>query len=192
VLNNLQQSQPAELLKRVARLTAGLPAVEERIAQLIEDRRNAFAALDAKPEEGRAVFKKICAACHKLNGEGNKIGPELDGIGLRGLDRLIEDILDPSRTVDEAFRAMQILTQDGRSLQGLKLRTEGEVLVLADNEGKEQRVPLAQIEQQSLTKLSPMPANFGEALPADDLSRLLKFLLAQRQAAKTPIEKIGR
>jgi putative heme-binding domain-containing protein len=189
VLNNLQQSQPADLLKRVAGLTAGLSPVEERIAQLIEERRNAFAASNVKPEDGRAVFKKICAACHKINGEGNKIGPELDGIGLRGLDRLIEDILDPSRTVDEAFRATQVLTKDGRTVQGLKLRTDGEVLVLADNEGKEQRVPSDQIERQSLTKLSPMPANVGEALPADDLSRLLKFLLAQRQAVKLPSEK---
>ena len=118
------------------------------------------------------MFKKICAACHKIGGEGNKIGPELDGIGLRGFDRILEDMLDPSRTVDQAFRSTQVLTKDGRTIVGLKLRTEGEVLILANNEGKEVRVPAAEIDKQGETKLSPMPANLADTLPPEEFYHL--------------------
>ena len=37
-------------------------------------------------------------------GKGNRIAPQLDGIGSRGLERLLEDTLDPRRIVDQAFR----------------------------------------------------------------------------------------
>jgi putative heme-binding domain-containing protein len=185
VMAGLEQAQVPHAQQRVAKLTAGLPAADERIAQLIEARRNEFVRFSADAEAGRAVYKKICAACHKLGGEGNKIGPELDGIGLRGFERLLEDILDPSRTVDQAFRSTQILTKGGRTLVGLKLRTDGEVLVLANNEGKEERVPLSEIERNDLLKLSPMPSNIAEALPPADFYHLVKYLLAQQQPAKS-------
>ena len=71
---------------------------------------------------------------------GPKIGPQLDGIGVRGLDRLLEDVLDPNRNVDQAFRATTLTLKNGQSLTGLVLREEGAVIVLADAQGKEQRI----------------------------------------------------
>jgi putative heme-binding domain-containing protein len=130
---------------------------------------------------GAFAFKKNCAACHKVGGEGTKIGPELDGVGLRGLDRLLEDLLDPSRNVDQAFRATQVVTTDGRVLTGLKLRDEGQVLVLADAKGKEVRIPHDEIDEQGVTPLSPMPANVQEVVPEADFYHLVAYLLSQRQ-----------
>ena len=102
---------------------------------------------------GEKLFVKTCAACHKLGEQGKKIGPELDGIAHRGLDRLLEDLFDPSRNVDQAFRSTAIATSDGRAISGLVLREEGQVLVLADPQGKELRVPLAEIDTRS--RLAP-------------------------------------
>ena len=126
------------------------------------------------------MFQKNCANCHRLNNQGNKVGPELDGAGLRGLDRLLEDTLDPSRNVDAAFRQTVLALQDGKVLSGLVLREEGAVLVLADEQGKEQRVPLSDIEDRKLVALSPMPANVAEKLPDSEFFDLMAFLLSQR------------
>src|SRR5439155_742121 len=152
VLDGLNRSQIDGAAARLAKLSAGLPSPDDRLRQLVEHRRGEYQRVNADAMKGKAVFKKICAACHKIGGEGNKIGPELDGIGLRGFDRILEDMLDPSRTVDQAFRATQVLTKDGRTPVGLKLRTEGAVLILANNEGKEVRIPTADIDQQAETK----------------------------------------
>lgn len=168
---------------RLAELTAGLPADDERIVQLIAARREGFDAAAGDVERGRAVFTKTCAACHRIGGAGAKIGPELDGIGQRGVERLLEDVLDPSRNVDQAFRSTQIATTAGQVLSGLVLREEGNVLVMADNQGKEIRVPLEEIDQREVSKLSPMPANVPDLVTEAEFYDLLSFLLSQRVAA---------
>ena len=65
-------------------------------------------------------------------------------------------------------------------MQGLLLREEGEVLVLADALGKDVRVPKKDIEQRGLSPLSPMPANFNDQVPEADFYHLMAFLLAQK------------
>ena len=49
---------------------------------------------------GRAIFGRICASCHRLYGTGGEIGPDLTGSGRDNLDYLLENILDPSATVE--------------------------------------------------------------------------------------------
>ncbi len=132
------------------------------------------------------MFEKHCAACHRIGDKGAKVGPNLDGVGIRGPERLLEDILDPSRNVDQAFRTTQVVTADGRSLIGLALREEGNILVLADAQGKEVRVPLDEIEERVVSPLSVMPANVAELVNETDFVHLIGYLLSQRveQAAK--------
>jgi putative heme-binding domain-containing protein len=161
-------------------LTADLPPEDDRVKQLIDARRAGFAKAAGDVERGRAVFMKTCAGCHKVAGQGQKIGPELDGVGLRGLERLLEDVLDPNRAVDQAFRASLIKTKDGRVVSGLVLREEGLVLVVQEAADKETRVPLADIEARVLSQLSPMPANVVEPLAEPDVYDLLTFLLSQK------------
>jgi len=112
--------------------------------------------------------------------KGSKIGPQLDGIGIRGLDRLLEDILDPSRNVDQAFRTTSITLNDGKIVSGLFLREDGEVLVLADDKGKEVRVAKETVDRKTTLQLSPMPANFGDQIIEADMVHLLAYLLEQR------------
>lgn len=174
-----------DLQARLEQLTAGLPPADERLRSLVEARRVGYSRAKTDLEAGRAIFKKHCAACHRLGSEGNKIGPDLDGVGLRGLDRLVEDVLDPNRNVDQAFRSTLIQTTEGRVLQGLVLREEGEVLVIADEKGQEQRLPLDEIDQRMLTQQSPMPANVAELVPEAEFYHLLAWLLTQRAKAPT-------
>lgn len=167
---------------RLEKLTAGLPSVDERVAGLLNERRERFQKTDEFDlARGQAAYKKACAACHRLGGQGPKIGPELDGVGFRGVDRLLEDLLDPSRNVDGAFRSTQVTTTAGQTISGLKLRDEGQVLVLADAKGMEVRIPHGEIEEQHVTPLSPMPANVIDVVPEPDFYQLLGFLLSLRQ-----------
>lgn len=177
----LEASQPPQLAERRMKLTAGLPPRDQRLRQIIDQRRDGFNKSQPDLAAGQQVFNKTCAACHKLGDQGKKIGPELDGIGNRGLDRLLEDLLDPSRNVDQAFRSTILATTDGRALTGLALREEGQVLVLADSQGKEQRVPTGEIAERSISPLSPMPANLLDVLMEADFYHLVGYLLQQRQ-----------
>jgi len=176
----LRQAKIPDLDKRLASLTKGLPSADQRLQELLNQRRGHFVKTKADLAMGGKMFDKHCAACHQIADKGAKLGPQLDGIGLRGVERLLEDILDPHRNVDQAFRATTLTLTNGQSVSGLFLREEGAVLVMADALGKEQRIPSKAVEQRTISPLSPMPANIAETMSEVELSHLLAFLLDRR------------
>ncbi len=180
VAARINESKLPKAGERVAELTKGLPNPDQRMLDLINKKRESFVKSNGDAKLGAAIFKTNCQNCHQLGGEGPKIGPQLDGIGIRGLDRLLEDIFDPSRNVDQAFRSTSFVMKDGRTVAGLVLRQEGAVFVLADNLGKEVRLAEADIDEKRSSLLSPMPANFAETVKEDDFRHLLAFLLSHR------------
>ena len=187
ILERLKGSNPPGWEKRVADLTKNLPPADQRIAALLKTRADAFAKAKPDKAEGAKLFTKHCAACHRVGDVGGKIAPQLDGVGVRGVERLLEDILDPNRNVDQAFRARSITLTNDKTLTALMLRVEGEVLVVADLEGKEQRIPLKEIAVNRETMLSAMPANFDTVVPEADLHHIVAYLLDQK--AKDPPPK---
>jgi putative heme-binding domain-containing protein len=183
---NMTNHLRGDAAKRLASIRSNLPAVDQKINELIRDRFKTFTASKPDAELGAKLYTKHCAACHQLGGQGSKVGPQLDGIGARSAERLLEDILDPNRNVDPTFRSTRISLKSGQDLQGLVLREEGEVVVLSDNLGKEVRVEKKNIEEKVTTPLSAMPANWADLIPAEELNHLLAHLL--RQHGKPPGE----
>ncbi len=176
-----------ELNTAIDDLTKNLPSEDEAIGKLIASRRADCVVNGGDSARGFELFKKHCIACHQMRGAGQKIGPQLDGVGVRGLDRLLEDVLAPNRNVDAAFRSATIVLNSGRIEIGLPRRTEGETLYFADRTGKEFSLSKSEIETQTVSPLSLMPANFGELLPEPDTRDLLRFLLDSAQpAAREP------
>ena len=175
--------------KQIAELTAELPDDNVALQKLVEQRRGTFLAAQSdadmakRPslEAGAALFTKHCAVCHQVAGKGTILGPQLDGIGQRGLERVLEDVLDPNRNVDVNFRTTTVVTKDGKIFSGLTRREEGATLVLADNKGKEFTVPLADIDERVKSNLSLMPANVAEILNEREFLDLVSYLLSQRQ-----------
>ena len=167
--------------ERCAALLADLPS----FGQVIEQRVTALAAkyLSAKPDatQGKLTFRKLCASCHRLANEGEQVGPELDGVGLRGIGRLLEDILDPNRAIDAAYRATLIQTVGGQVINGLVTGRAGQVVTIVDATGQPRRIPVAEIEEQKKLSVSAMPANIVESLKEPQLFDLLAFLLSQQQ-----------
>jgi putative heme-binding domain-containing protein len=176
----LQQVKVANVKARLAKLTQGLPAGDQKTQELITKRRDAFTSFQGDPLMGQKIFQKHCANCHQIATQGAKIGPQLDGIGNRGLERLLEDVLDPNRNVDQAFRTTVITTKAGKIESGLFLREEGNVVILADAQGKDVRIEKAQIEERSFSPLSPMPSNIAELISEPEFHHLMAYLLSQR------------
>jgi putative heme-binding domain-containing protein len=170
--------------EQIATLTKNLPSIDQKMAELMGKRRDGFGKAKKDADAGKVIFKSVCANCHQIGGEGSRIAPQLDGIGVRGLDRLLEDILDPSRNVDQAFRASTLLLKNEKSISGLILREEGQIIVIADAQGKEIRVGKDEVEEKRTSLLSPMPANLAETIKEEDFHNLMAYLLQQKPKAK--------
>ena len=170
-----------ELQRRIATLTASLPDENAAIEQLIARRRAEHAAVASDPIVGAELFKKNCSICHQIAGEGKQVGPNLDGIGNRGLDRIVEDVLAPNRNVDVAFRTSTVVSTDGQAFSGLVRDLEGNRLSIVDSQGKETLLQNSEVEERIQSVLSPMPANVSEILNEAQFHDLLAYLMSLRQ-----------
>jgi putative heme-binding domain-containing protein len=163
---------------RIEALTAGLPGADDRIRDAIRQVSQRIARGEGDVPKGMAAFTRHCAACHRHRGFGGLVGPQLDGVAQRGAERLLEDILDPNRNVDEAFRTTVLELADGRVVSGLKVRDEGVDIVLVDAGGREVRVPRDQVEATTVQRVSPMPAALADQVGEEGLADLIAYLRA--------------
>lgn len=184
----LQHTAPAALREKLATYLPARPAPpplpisseqRQQLDALIAARSAAFAK--AKPDlaAGEKIFAANCAACHRIGGKGGLIGPQLDGIGTRGVERLCEDILDPNRNVDAHFHLHTLTMKDGSVMSGFLKGEAGQVLILADAAGQEHRVSKTDLTKDDVMPMSLMPPAFGQIIPEADFASLLGWLLGK-------------
>lgn len=189
VKDRLAADNVKDLDARIATLTKGLTPTNQKIVKLLDERRAAFRLVHPDPAAGKKIFATNCMPCHSINNQGAHVGPNLDGVGNRGPDRIMEDVLDPNRNVDPAFRYSNVFLKDGDVVSGLFRREEGETLIFTNSLGKDVVVKKSDIQKRVESKSSLMPENFGEIIKPDDFYNLIAFLLSNRpsqQAAGTP------
>jgi putative heme-binding domain-containing protein len=180
VKDRLTASRPADAAARVEKLTANLPTDTAERQKIIDQRFAAFVPAEASADKGAAVFKQNCSVCHSVDGQGALVGPQLDGVGARGAERIMEDILDPNRSVDPAFHTTLLVMKDGDVQSGLFRREEGQMIILAQSSGKEISIPKKDVAERRETMSSLMPDNFSEAIKPADFNDLIAFLTSKR------------
>ena len=178
----LQHSAPAGLREKLKNWMPPRPtappipiSAEERarLDGIIKDRTEAYLKADPDLEGGNRVFETHCIVCHQRSGKGALIGPQLDGIGTRGVQRLCEDIIDPNRNVDAHFYLTAITMKDGTSAGGFLKKDEGTTVTLVDATGKGHRIPRRQIAERKTTSASLMPPIFSQSIQEKDFLDLI-------------------
>ncbi len=169
--------RPAALRDRAAALTRTLPPEDARLDALIAQRLGAAGSFKPDAARGASVFATHCAACHRFRDTGGNLGPSLDGIESRAMARLVEDILDPNRNVDPAFRLTTVTLRNGETKTGMNPRSEPDRLLLADPAtGQDHSVPASEIREITASATSPMPATFESALTEAEFFDLIALL----------------
>lgn len=135
----------------------------------------------ADAAKGRKVFQKTCAACHLLNGEGGKIGPDLTGSNRANLDYLLLNSVDPSYDVPEAYQMVTIVTVDGRAVNGVVAEEDSVRVILKTVENPRIVIAKSDIEERVISKKSMMPDGQLEALKQQEVIELIKYLRTTEQ-----------
>jgi putative heme-binding domain-containing protein len=91
-------------------------------------------------ERGRKLFFDVdrvqCSKCHRIGDQGERIGPDLTGIGDRfSRIHIVESILEPSRTVTPGYETIAVALRSGRVVADVKTAETDRLLTLADNQG---------------------------------------------------------
>jgi putative heme-binding domain-containing protein len=134
---------------------------------------------------GLAVFKKHCANCHRLEGIGNSVGPDIANYAGKPPLALITAVLDPNQAVDPRYQAYSVILQDGRNLAGLIASESDNSLTLVAPQGRETVLLRSEIEALRSTGKSLMPENLEQAITPADLQALWQWLRTQRLPPKS-------
>ena len=148
---------------------------EEKLAE-VRRLNNDLRAATGNSAAGQAVFKKHCAACHQIFGEGTKLGPELTSANRRDRDFLLISLVDPNSVIRKEYVSVIVITKDGRVLTGLPTaRNEGGVTLLnAKNEPVV--IPTGEIDEIHESPVSMMPVDLYRQLTPQDLRDLFAFV----------------
>jgi quinoprotein glucose dehydrogenase len=130
--------------------------------------------------EGKKVFfeepKAQCVRCHRINGQGGEVGPDLSHVGSQKDRRyLLESMVLPNKQIAQGFDSVMLVLKDGDVQAGvLKSETPTEVVINSADGGL---VTLKKGDIQTRkAALSPMPEGLGQVLSKPDLRNLVEFL----------------
>ena len=134
-------------------------------------------------ERGRKMFAAGgCFACHRFANEGGMTGPDLTGAGGRYSPHdLLEQIIDPSKEINEQFVPVIVKMKNGDIVTGVVVNMNGErVSVNTDMFDPNQRVNVnrPQVESIEPSKVSPMPPGLLNLMQKDEVMDLLAYILS--------------
>jgi putative membrane-bound dehydrogenase-like protein len=168
-------NRPADWQVRLRRVSASIE--REQLMKLALNR-----AGDA--ERGRKVFDDVerssCRKCHRIGDRGERIGPDLSGIGRRfSRVTIVESILEPSRSIAPSFDSVTIALKDGRVSSGIRLPGSETAITFADQDGQKHTIPIADVAALRPQPLSLMPEGLEKRVTPDEFVDLVAYLVSQ-------------
>ena len=144
-----------------------------------------FAMGDA--DRGRELFGSNCAGCHRANGAGGRLGPDLSRIvRTRSRAALTLAIRDPSASMAVRYRTVTLVTTDGRQIRGVKKSEDAFSVQIVDTGERLQGYLKADLREMRDEEQSLMPAFGPDRLSEGDLDDVLRFLASLREADTAP------
>lgn len=174
-----------DLLEAAARRADG--SIKQKLARYEEakpsgDPLNPFreTLVGGDAERGRKIFfergEVSCVRCHKAQGVGGDVGPELTKIGAeKDRQYLLESIVLPNKAIAKNFESILVITDDGLSHSGIVREETERELRLMTADGKLLTLAKESIEERQPTK-SAMPEDLTKHLSKRELRDLVEFL----------------
>lgn len=139
-------------------------------------------------EKGRDLFlyhaAASCVRCHKLNGVGGEVGPELAGIGSKqNRTYLLEALVLPDKQIAKGFDSIVLELKNGKSVTGVLKTEDANEIKLITAEGQTLTVLKTQIDERRRGK-SPMPEDLHQKISKRELRDLVEFLTELQESKK--------
>ena len=170
---------PAEVM---AEAMAGRTFVKNwKMDELSNSASNGLAGRDF--ERGRKMFAAGgCYACHRFGNQGGMNGPDLTGSGGRYSPHdLLEQIMYPSKEINEQFVPTFVTLKSGETLSGVVVNLNGDRVTLnTDLYNPNQRTSVQRKEVKSMgpSPFSPMPPGLLNMMKKEEIMDLLAYILS--------------
>ncbi len=168
----MQMNKDPQLRERARALLAAKAGDREAVVKKYQ------VALEAAGDSGRGkeVFERVCAKCHKMDGKGADVGPDLATIRNRTAGSLLGDILIPSRSIAQMYESYVVETASRGTLDGVIGQQTATTITLVHEQGKQDVVPRADIKNMYVSNLSAMPEDLDKEVSTAQMADLLAYL----------------
>jgi putative heme-binding domain-containing protein len=137
--------------------------------------------MPGKPENGKAIFNRICVACHIINGVGVDYGPNLTLVAQRLIKQdIIESVIDPSAKVAPKYLTTMIDTKAEETYTGYVIAETPDDLTLRIAGGKNQLIKKSDIAKRDSVKMSSMPEGLAGGMASTEFLDLMSYLYQRK------------
>ena len=118
------------------------------------------------------MFERVCAKCHRLNGVGYDVGPDLATIRNRPPQLVLPDIIMPNRN----YESYVVERKSGGLVEGVLRSQTPTTITIRHEGGVDDVIRRDDVKEMRVTKLSAMPADLDKQITIDQMADLLTFL----------------
>lgn len=128
---------------------------------------------------GKGIFegKGQCLQCHRADGKGSYLGPDLSDVGVtRRAAQLEHSILDPDAEILPQNRSFRVVIKNGAEVLGKLLNLDTFTVQMMDSHEQLRSFEKANLKEFGFVDKSPMPS-YKNKLGSDELSDLIAYLV---------------
>jgi putative heme-binding domain-containing protein len=132
-------------------------------------------------ENGEKIFRASCASCHRVNGAGGRLGPDLSRIGsARSREALVGRIRRGAEDFRQGYEPVTLTPPTGQPIQGVKKNEDLFSVQIMDTGERIQGYEKDKMKAVENGTRSAMPVFSREHLTDADLDDLLRYLQSLR------------
>ena len=133
---------------------------------------------------GEQIFRANCTSCHRVNGRGGQLGPDLSRIGSgRPRAGLLGKLRGSSDVIRPGYEAVTIVTREGERIRGVKKNEDEFSIQIMDARERLQGYLKANLTEVTIEKQSLMPVYGPDRLNDRALDDLLAYVTSLRGAS---------
>jgi putative heme-binding domain-containing protein len=159
-------------------VSAEMTAVIAYLRNMREFDGRAVALGDAS--RGKTIFegKGGCVTCHRANGAGSRVAPDLSDIGsVRAASTLFRAVVDPTSQLFPINRPVHIVLTDGKRVNGRRLNEDTFTIQLVDDQGRLLSLDKSEIKELKIQTTASMPS-FKDKLSSEELADVIAYLVS--------------
>jgi putative heme-binding domain-containing protein len=162
-----------DLQPRVAKWLSGRVQPDR---QKVIDRYTDCLSLEANLERGKQHFIQHCSACHRIDGLGLGIGPDISDSRTQTPTQLLVAILDPNRAIDNNYYRVRVQLKEGTIHDGIVVEESSEHLILKNQHSARLVLSQSQIEAIKSSGVSLMPEGIEAQLDQQAMADLIGYI----------------
>jgi putative membrane-bound dehydrogenase-like protein len=188
---DLLRTHRSEPIRTLAARLFGPLAVTAR-SSVIDEYKTAL-RLTGDLKRGAKVFEANCAACHRLDGVGHAVGPDLTSAATKDLESILTDVLDPNRFVPPNYVQYLVTDKRGRVFTGVIAGQTATSLTLRRQQGESDTILRGDVEELTSTGKSLMPEGLEKTIDKQAMADLFAFVrdAAAREGESVRVRDFG-